>query len=124
MFFVSSTDISPLCFNPASLSELSSDSDARHDTGAAMGRIPRTSSSRRTTECGSCSASSGSSTTTDMICALGRYFAMSCAVFPVFPRHTMSCAPTLCAERTADDASDSSVSIGIFWRSMTCLNTE
>lgn len=54
----------------------------------------------------------------------GRAFAMSVAVLPLSARHTMSFAPTLCADRTADDAVASTDGIGIGWWSMTCLNTE
>ena len=45
----------------------------------------------------------------------GRAFAMSVAVLPLSARHTMSFAPTLCADRTADDAVASTDGIGIGW---------
>ena len=51
----------------------------------------------------------------------GRAFAMSVAVLPLSARHTMSFAPTLCADRTADDAVASTDGIGIGWWSMRFL---
>mgnify|MGYP004270686347 CR=1 FL=1 len=70
-----------------------------------------------------CDWSLGSSTHTARIVALGRYLARSCAVRPDLARQTMSSAPTLCADLTAEEARDSRGFMGRDWWSMRFLNT-
>jgi len=53
----------------------------------------------------------------------GRYFAINRDVFPDFARVTINLAPTFCADRTEEDASDSNIFIGTDWCARSCWNT-
>ena len=52
----------------------------------------------------------------------GRYLAIRRAVLPDSARQTMRDAETLCDDRTADDATVSTVPMGKVWWSMRFLN--